>query len=290
VILNWLGDYFRSHVLDAGRLPAFLMLCALSLTFITVRVITFGIRSGARWAPRNITPGGLHIHHVVPGLILLLLAGFIGLGLRPGGPSDEILAVLFGIGAALALDEFALVLHLEDVYWTEEGRGSVDAVILAVLFTGLMVVGLAPIGFSRSSGSVAGLILTALVVVNIGFVLVAALKGKLPLAIIGLFVPGVAMVAGIRLAHPGSPWARSRYADDPVKAAEAQRRYAALRWPAVKRRILDLFSGVPGQVRAGRRASRRHRAPPRRAPALSMGRDPVRLGAPAPPQARALRA
>jgi hypothetical protein len=243
-LLDWLGNYFRAHVVDVGRLPALLMLCALVLTFLTVRVITFGIRSGARWAPKNITPGGLHIHHVVPGLILLLLAGFVGAGLHPAPPSEEIVAVLFGIGAALVLDEFALVLHLQDVYWSEEGRGSVDAMILAVLFTGLLVMGLAPLDLSRTTGTGLGTLLTVLVIGNIGFVIITCLKGKLPTAIIGLFVPAVSIVGAVRLAQPGSPWARARYANDPDKARSAQMRYEAHRWPRIKRRILDLFSGV----------------------------------------------
>jgi hypothetical protein len=249
--LDWLGTYFRAHVVDTGRLPALLMLCALIFTFLVVRVITFGIRSGARWAPKNITPGGLHIHHVVPGLILLLLAGFVGVGLHPAAPADEIVAVLFGIGAALVLDEFALVLHLHDVYWSEEGRGSVDAMILAVLFTGLLVMGLAPLNLSRTTGTSVGALLTVLVLLNIGFVVVISLKGKLPTAIIGLFVPAVSIVGAIRLAVPGSPWARARYANNPDKAIAASKRYEAHRWPRIKRRILDLFSGassLPGSV------------------------------------------
>ena len=66
--------------------------------------------------------GGLHIHHLVFGIVLMMLAGFLGFALQPGSPWIEIFAGLFGIGMGLTLDEFALWLYLDDVYWSDEGR------------------------------------------------------------------------------------------------------------------------------------------------------------------------
>jgi hypothetical protein len=101
------------------------------LTFGVVRFITYAIRD--HWLPflGNVTTkGGLHIHHMVPGMLIVLVSGYLGLVLTADRPV-RLLAILFGIGAALVLDEFALWLRLADVYWTPAGRESIDAVILA---------------------------------------------------------------------------------------------------------------------------------------------------------------
>ena len=68
--------------------------------------------------------------------------GILEFALQPGSPGLEVIAFCFGAGAALTLDEFALVLHLEDVYWTGEGRKSIDAIILGVTFMTLLLTGL----------------------------------------------------------------------------------------------------------------------------------------------------
>lgn len=105
------------------------------LAFALVRSITHLIRAGM--GPfHNVAAGGLHIHHLVWGILLLLLAGYlwlneIGTGTNRRSHWVSILtSALYGVGAALTLDEFALWLRLEDVYWSREGRESVDAVIL----------------------------------------------------------------------------------------------------------------------------------------------------------------
>jgi hypothetical protein len=80
---------------------------------------------------------------------------------------------------------------------------------------------------------------------NFALVAVAALKGKYPTALLGLFVSPVAWVAAVRLARPTSPWARWRYG--PKKRARAQRRAAAFddRWAPVRRHWDDLIGGTP---------------------------------------------
>ena len=105
------------------------MLLAMIVTFVVVRVITRKIREG-KWGLHNIAPGGLHIHHVVFGVVAMLLAGIVGIAFRLSEPGLDVVAVVFGIGAALTVDEFALLLHLEDVYWSREGRENIEAVIL----------------------------------------------------------------------------------------------------------------------------------------------------------------
>jgi hypothetical protein len=122
---------YASDIIDSGKEPAFLLTLAFLLTFGVVRLITYRIHYQRARLFRNVsTRSGLHIHHVVPGMVLVLISGYLGLVLT-GDPPTVLLAVLFGIGAALVLDEFALLLRLADVYWEPEGRESIDAVVLA---------------------------------------------------------------------------------------------------------------------------------------------------------------
>ena len=104
----------------------------------------------------------MHIHHVVIGVILVMISGLtmVTLAVDGGVPEFTAAAIFFGIGAALVLDEFALILHLSDVYWAEDGRTSVDAVFVAVAVAGLLILGFNPlsffdIGIWRSDQSVA---------------------------------------------------------------------------------------------------------------------------------------
>ncbi len=122
---------YREEIVAQGKEPAFLLTLAFLGTFGAVRLITYSIRSGRRTPFRNVTiRGGLHIHHMVPGTIIVLMSGYLGLVLPDPRPT-RVLAIAFGIGAALVLDEFALLLRLADVYWEPEGRESIDAVVLA---------------------------------------------------------------------------------------------------------------------------------------------------------------
>jgi hypothetical protein len=96
-----------------------------------VRAITHLIRAGV--GPfHNVSTGGLHIHHLVWGILLLLVVGYVWL-IEEGTSSNwlaSLTAVAYGVGAALTLDEFALWLTIQDVYWTGQGRWSIDAVVI----------------------------------------------------------------------------------------------------------------------------------------------------------------
>jgi hypothetical protein len=122
---------YVSAIVNTGKQPAFLLTAAFLLTFGIVRLITYAIHDHLLPVLHDLTTKtGLHIHHMVPGMLLVLVSGYLGLVLTDNRPVN-VLAVLFGIGAALVLDEFALWLRLADVYWQPAGRESVDAVILA---------------------------------------------------------------------------------------------------------------------------------------------------------------
>lgn len=102
------------------------MVASFIVTFAITRAITYAIRVRGGIGPiRDIKAGGRHIHHFIPGAVVSLLAGGVAIGLRPEGP-DRWLAIPFGTGIALVLDEAALLLELEDVYWSEEGVLSVQ--------------------------------------------------------------------------------------------------------------------------------------------------------------------
>jgi hypothetical protein len=112
------------------------LLLAFALTFGIVRTTTWMIRSRGEFGPfREFVAGDRHIHHFVPGITMALLSG--GVGLVTSNEDIERWAALpFGIGAALTLDESALLLHLEDVYWSEEGILSVQITLAAIALLG----------------------------------------------------------------------------------------------------------------------------------------------------------
>ena len=134
---------YRRHLEETPRERLLAASVAFSVAFATVRVLTHAIRAG-RGPFHNLEMGGRHIHHLVWGILLLLLVGYcwlwqLGTGLGKGSRwAGRIVSVLYGIGAALTLDEFALWLNLRDVYWERQGRVSIDAVLL---FGGLLSIG-----------------------------------------------------------------------------------------------------------------------------------------------------
>jgi len=135
-----LKKLYHFHFSNERRERLFLASVGFLLTFAVVRSITHLIRAGV--GPfHNVTSGGLHIHHLVGGILLLLAVGYLWL-IEAGVGSNwvaSLTAVAYGVGAALTLDEFALWLNLQDVYWQGAGRESIDAV---VIFAALLSVGI----------------------------------------------------------------------------------------------------------------------------------------------------
>ena len=161
-------------------------------------------------------PGGVHVHHLVVGIVLALVAGMLDIALRPGGFGREVLAFVFGAGAAFILDEFALSVHLRDVYWTSEGRSSIEVSLMWVLLGALLLVGISPFGIHDSSEG-PRIVGFTVVAVSIVLSVVTCLKGKLTLGLLSIFLPPVGLAAAMRLARPGSVWASVFYRDDPGK-------------------------------------------------------------------------
>jgi hypothetical protein len=126
---------YQQHV-DYRREAALWMWATFIATFIFLRLLTFGIRYHLLPVGNVVTSSGLHIHHFVWGIVVLLIVGFLGITLW----SERLhpwLGAIFGIGAALVLDEYALWLNLQDVYWLPAGRSSIDVAILVAALLGL---------------------------------------------------------------------------------------------------------------------------------------------------------
>ncbi|HME50227.1 MAG TPA: hypothetical protein VKG81_19615 [Mycobacterium sp.] len=253
---------FWRDVIDRGRLPLLCCLVAFILTFFVTRTIVRYIRHlSARdaprqwWQPRNIGHGSLHIHHVVFGVILVMVSGVTMVTLAVNGKALQFTAaaVVFGIGAALVLDEFALILHLSDVYWSEDGRTSVDAVFAAVAVAGLLIVGFNPLSFfdvgiwrtEHTVGARAGVVVGA--AMTLALAVVVVLKGKVWTGLVGMFIPPLLVIGAMRLSRPHAPWARWRYTNKPRKMHRAVARERSLRRPVVQAKlwVQDAVSGLP---------------------------------------------
>ncbi|MFN8160791.1 MAG: hypothetical protein U0R52_07085 [Solirubrobacterales bacterium] len=227
-----------------GQRAGLLLLAAFLLSFGFIRMSTRLMRSPkVPWWPGSVRPGGLHIHHLVFGIVLIILAGFLEFALQPDSPWAEILAVAFGVGCGLTLDEFALWLHLEDVYWSEEGRRSIDATIVAAIIGGAVVLGFAPLGGSAENQASSIAVVVASVSLNLALCIVTLFKGKLWTGLVGFFVPLISLIGAIRVAQPGSPWARRFYDRDGRKMQTARRR--ADRVHERYRRWQDRIGGAP---------------------------------------------
>ncbi len=209
IVLNLAGH--------SGRSAAFLVLLGFLGSFLFIRTSTRMIRAQVSWWPGNLeTASGLHIHHLVWGIALMTVGGFLGFALRPGAPWYQLAAIGFGIGVGLTADEFALWVRLEDVYWSKDGRASLDAVILVCAFMALVVLGIRPFGLSQPLPAAFAVFWAtqALVLSVISF-----LKGRIALGVLAVFMPGAGMWATCRLAKPSSPWARRFYSDAKLERA-----------------------------------------------------------------------
>lgn len=225
---------------EPGRESAFLVLLAFLCAFGFIRTSARLTRSVSWWPGGVETEGGVHLHHLVWGIVLLLVCGFTAFATEMESPWWQITSVGFGIGAGFTLDEFALWVRLEDVYWSDEGRASLDAVIMAAVFAGLVVVGVQPWGLDES-GSILGT--AAWVIVTVGLAGITFMKGRILLGLITIFIPVVGIWGALRLAKPGSPFAK-RYG--PAKLARSQERFRATRLgERLGHDVLDAIGGRP---------------------------------------------
>jgi hypothetical protein len=124
--------------------------------FAFARISTWGIKHGW-WPTRDVTIGGRHIHHFVPGILLAFASGIAGMATRNEG-LEAAMAVPFGAGAGLTLDEAALLLDLRDVYWTREGILSVQVSLGVTATLAAAVLALRMLRRGEEKGEAEGLI------------------------------------------------------------------------------------------------------------------------------------
>jgi hypothetical protein len=235
---------YGTHVYDSGREPAFLMLLAFILTLAGTRFYTRMARVRG-WGSAHV--GDVHVHHLVPGLLMSLIAGGLVIGVHPRELWAAFLAAVFGAGAALVLDEFAMLLHLDDVYWTTEGRLSIEACLVAIAFLGLALLATYPLSSDSAEERLGWWLADLLIALNACLVVVALLKGKLKLGLFGIVFFPCSIAGAVRLAKPTSIWARRFYDEDGWRFRRSRKRAASRekRWLARRERLYDLIGGAP---------------------------------------------
>ncbi len=232
----------------APRTSVLILFGAFLISFLFIRTSARLMRSPkVPWWPGSVTTeGGLHVHHLVFGIVLMLIGGTLGFAIdETQTPWIEIAAAAFGIGAGLTFDEFALWVHLQDVYWSEEGRQSVDAAIVAIAFVGLVLTGAFSASFDTTSPGLlaAGIVVLLLDIVTI---MIAFSKFRLLHGMFGLILYPLALWGAFRLAKPASPWAKRYYGErKPEKQARAEARYGHRRIDRFKDRMRDAIGGRP---------------------------------------------
>jgi hypothetical protein len=188
-----------------GKEIHFLILIAFVCSFGFIRGSAHMIRAQVSWWPGNVeTKGGTHIHHLVWGILLLLVMGYLGLAEDLSSPWLELVAIAFGIGMGLTLDEFALWLNLEDVYWQQKGRQSIDAVVVTTALLAIALLGLqfwidvydavlVLLGIDRGNAWVA----IPVQVIGVALAVVCFRRGRKMAGLFGLFVPLVALIGAL---------------------------------------------------------------------------------------------
>jgi hypothetical protein len=245
-----LSDFWNDQILADEKQGLFLVLVGFILSFSFIRMSTRLMRSPrVPWWPGSVvSDGGVHVHHLVFGIVTMMIAGTLGISALGESPYAEICAFLFGVGAGLTIDEFALWVYLEDVYWAEQGRSSIDATVIAAAGMMLILLGFSP--FSFETGSIEetlASILSAAVV--FAMVAVCFAKQRILHGTVGFFVFPIALYGALRLGKPGSPWGRRRYGErNPTKRIKAEERFRPDRHTErFKNAFRDIVGGKPSE-------------------------------------------
>lgn len=234
-------------VADDGRQHAFICLAAFVIAFLLIRTSARMTRRFSWWPGGVETTGGVHLHHLVWGICLMLASGFVGVSLSLDDPWGGIVAGAFGVGAGLTFDEFALWTRLEDVYWKSEGRSSIEAVGLVTVVGLLVVLGVQPFTLDDPGSAVA---VSVAIGISLLLAVIAFLKRRIALGAVGLFLVPVGLVAALRLAHPRSPWARRFYPEGSRRMMRARERFDDPRrlGTRLQQRLMDAVGGRPSDA------------------------------------------
>jgi hypothetical protein len=241
---------FWDRLAEHDEQGLFLVLAGFILSFAFIRMSTRLMRSPrVPWWPGSVvSDGGVHVHHLVFGIVTMMASATVGFAALGASPVTEICAFAFGVGAGLTIDEFALWVYLDDVYWAEEGRSSIDATVIAVVGMVLLLLGFTPFTFDTSSpAQIVASVLGALFVISL--VMICFLKQRLMHGWVGFFVFPFAIYGASRLGKPGSPWARRRYGErNPDKQRRAEERFPPdRRTDRLKDAFRDIVGGKPSE-------------------------------------------
>jgi hypothetical protein len=241
---------FWNNLEEHHEQGVFLVLVGFLGSFAFIRMSTRIIRSEAvSWWPGNIeSDSGVHVHHLVFGIVTMMVAGTLAFVADGRTPYTEVCALGFGVGVGLTIDEFALWVHLEDVYWAKEGRSSIDATVIAAAAMMLIVLGANPLAIDSGSPEVVIVsVLSTLFV--IAMVAICFFKGRILHGVVGFFVFPVAIYGASRIGKPNSSWARRRYGERrPGKQAKAEDRFRPdRRTERFKEAFRDMVGGKPSE-------------------------------------------
>jgi hypothetical protein len=247
-LASFISDFWDHNLVAHDRQGVFLVLVGFVGSFAFIRMSTRLIRMEVSWWPGNVeSDSGVHVHHLVFGIFTMMAAGTLGFAAFGASPYTEICAFFFGIGAGLTIDEFALWYRLEDVYWAEEGRSSIDATVIAAALIGLIVIGVNPFEFDKQGEGLVPAIVTVLL--EIFCVALCFLKGRRLHGVLGIFLPPLAIYGAARIGKPDSGFARRRYGERrPKKQAKAEERFhPGRRTDRFKEAFRDIVGGKPSE-------------------------------------------
>jgi len=250
ILASILSEFWNDQILANEKQGLFLVLVGFILSFAFIRMSTRLMRSPkVPWWPGSVvSDGGVHLHHLVFGIVTMMIAGAAGFLSLGESPYTEVCAFFFGVGAGLTIDEFALWVYLDDVYWAEQGRSSIDATVIAAAGMLLVLLGFSPFSFDTSSAAATiGSILGAATV--FALVAICFAKQRVMHGALGFFLFPVAIYGALRLGKPGSPWARRRYGERrPAKQAAAEARFKPGRHTErFKNAFRDIVGGKPSE-------------------------------------------
>jgi hypothetical protein len=244
----FISDLWNDQLVEHGRQYHFLVLVGFLGSFGFIRLSTRLMRSPrVPWWPGSVvSEGGLHVHHHVFGILIMMIAGVVSFALSDVGFWYDVSALAFGIGMGLTIDEFALWLHLDDVYWAEEGRRSIDATLIAAAVMGMILLGVAPYKFEIGS-FLALVIVVAIFAALAGLLLICFMKQRFWHGLAGAVFSPLAIYGAARLGKPGSGWARRFYGEKrPDKQAKSERRFRPdRRTEQIKKAVRDAVGGTP---------------------------------------------
>jgi len=246
-----LSDFWNDQLVAHDRQALFLVLVSFLGSFAFIRLSArLGRSPRVPWWPGSVvTDGGVHLHHLVWGISLMLTGGALGFALFDSSPWLEVCACVFGIGAGLTIDEFALWVYLDDVYWAKEGRSSIDAAVIAAGVMLLVLLGGRP--FEVVTGSAAQVIAGVIVgAITLALAAVCFVKQRVLHGAVGLFFVPIAAYGAARIAKPESPWAKHFYGErNPSKLAKAEERFRPdRRTEQLKERFRDAVGGKTSAV------------------------------------------